>query len=198
MSQLLALGVAILPAPEARQRAIQVSAALPPKDSQGLTLDESHYPHVTLAQAFIRAEELHAALDRLDEVFRGRRPFPVHVTGGGQSGSTLWMAIERSPKLVELHEALMEALKGCERQGGTRTAFVDGDGRVGDVLWVSGYRLTSAFHAFTPHITLGHGGRPPDIEPFTFEAETVAACHLGRLCTCRRVLCAWELTTPSQ
>ena len=88
----------------------------------------------------------------------------------------------------------MEALRGYERPGGTPAAFVDGDGRVGDVLWVTGYRLKSAFHAFTPHITLGHGDRVPEIEPFTFTADTVAACHLGRHCTCRRVLRTWELS----
>ena len=194
--QLLALDVALLPPPDVRQRAIELNAALPADGSDGLQLDEDHHPHLTLTQAFIRAEELYAALERVNEVLRGLRPLVVDVTGGGHSGSTLWMAIERTPRLVELHEHVMEALRGYERPGGTRAAFVDGDGRVGDVLWVTGYRLKSAFQDFTPHITLGHGEHAPIIEPFTFEATTVAACHLGRFCTCRRILREWELENP--
>jgi 2'-5' RNA ligase len=193
MSQLLAIDVAILPPPDVRARAIALSAALPSEGSQGLTLDDTHLPHVTLTQAFVRAEELDAALERVDEVLRCERPFTVDVTGAGKGGHTIWMAIERTPKLVELHEHLMEALRGYERPGGTPAAFVDGKGRVGDVMWVTSYRLKAAFHAFTPHITLGHGHDVPQIEPFTFEADTIAACQLGRFCTCQRVLRPWEL-----
>jgi hypothetical protein len=65
---------------------------------------------------------------------------------------------------------------------------------MGDVIWVSGFRLKAAFGEFTPHVTLGHGKEPPAIEPFAFDATTVAACHLGRFCTCRRVLANWTLT----
>lgn len=194
--QLLALDVALLPPPDVRQRVIELNAALPVEGSQGLQLDDDHRPHVTLTQAYIRAEELHAALDRVNAVLRGMRPLTVEVTGTGHSGGTLSMTIERTPRLVELHEKMMEVLRGYDRPGGTRAAFVDGDGRVADVLWVASYRLKSAFQDFTPHITLGHGHRAPEIEPFTFEAATVAACHLGRFCTCRRVLREWELTHP--
>ena len=196
--QLLALDVAVLPPPDVRQRAIELSAALPAETSHGLRLDQDHHPHITLTQAFIRAEELHAVLDCVAEVLRGRRPMIVDITGVGQSGSTLWMAVERTPIVVELHEELMEALRGYERPGGTPAAFVDGDGRVGDVLWVTGYRLKSSFHAFTPHITIGHGEHAPVIEPFSFEATTIAACQLGRFCTCQRVLRAWELGKPAE
>jgi hypothetical protein len=62
------------------------------------------------------------------------------------------------------------------------------------VFWVAGYRLKSSFHLFEPHITLGHGSAPPPIEPFGFDADTVAVCHLGRFCTCRTVLRQWTLS----
>ena len=186
----------MLPPPDVRQRAIELSAALPAEASHGLRLDEEHHPHITLTQAFIRAEELHAVLDRIAEVLRGRPPMIVDIAGGAHNGDTLLLAVERTPKLVELHEELMEALRGYERPGGTRAAFVGGDGRVGDVMWVTGYRLKSSFHAFTPHITLGHGEHPAAIEPFSFEATTIAACQLGRFC-CQRILREWELEKPS-
>ena len=193
---LLALNIAILPPVEVAEQAIRLSAALPPEQSEGLQLDATNRPHLTLMQGYVRADELHAVMDRVSQVLRGRKPFPVNVTGGGKTGSTVSMAIERSPILAELHEELMDALRGYERPGGTRAAFVDADGRVADVLWVTSYRLKESFHAFTPHITLGHGRQAPAIEPFTFETATIAACQLGRHCTCQRVMGAWVLEPP--
>ena len=115
------------------------------------------------------------------------------MTGGGQGTNSVWMEVEKTPALIQLHEELMEALRGLERPDGGTGAFFDPDARVRDVLWVAGYRLKSSFHHYTPHITLGHGTEPPTIEPMSFEADTVAACHLGKFCTCRQILRQWTL-----
>jgi 2'-5' RNA ligase len=193
MSTLLALDIAILPPPDIRQAAIALSAALPASESRGLMLDDTHLPHVTLSQHFVRADELDAALDKVDEVLRAVKPLPLAITGGGKSTHSVRMAVERTPALDRLHEDVMEAMRGFERPGGTPAAFFDGDARVADVVWVASYRLKSSFGAFAPHITLGHAEQPPLVAPATFTADTIAACHLGRFCTCRDVKRAWTL-----
>src|SRR5688572_6240805 len=192
MSKLVAVDVAILPPPDITARAIEINAALPAEGSQGLRLDAEHLPHITLTQHFIREEELDAAFERVDEVVAGLPPMRVLATGAGKSGHTLWIAIEKTPELSALHEQLMETLRGYERPDGGPGAFFEGEGRMGDVLWVASYHLKASFGAFTPHVTLGHGAEPPAIEPFAFDATTIAACHLGRFCTCRRVLRGWN------
>jgi len=195
MSDLLALDVAILPPPDVHDRAVRLSASLPQADFQGLRLDDEHLPHVTLTQQFVRVADLGRIVDRLTDVFRERRGLTLRVTGGGKTmASTVWMGIEPSDVLTALHERLMDALKEFEQIGGGRAAFVDGDARAADVVWVAGYRAKSSFLSYAPHITLGHALEPPGIDPFTFEATTIAACHLGRFCTCRRVLQSWTLT----
>jgi len=193
MSKLLALDVAILLPVDVRRGAIRLSGTLPADESQGLRLDSEHLPHITLTQQFVRAEELDAICERVDDALRGQPPLTIHVTGGGKGASSVWMAVERTPAISRLHERLMETLRGFERPGGGPAAFFEGDARVGDVVWVTGYRLESSSSAYTPHITLGHSIESPPIDPFTFEATTVAACHLGRFCSCRRVLRSWEL-----
>lgn len=193
MPHLLALDVALLPPHDVAQRAVELSASLPDEGSHGLRLDAEHLPHVTLTQCYVRESEIDAAFERIAEAVAGQPPLRVEVTGGGQSGQTLWMAIARTPDLVSLHERLMDALRGLERQHAGPAAFFDGEGRAGDVVWVAGYRLKSSLEQFTPHITLGHSGSPPAIEPFAFEASRLAACHLGRFCTCRRILREWTL-----
>jgi 2'-5' RNA ligase len=193
LTNVLALDVAILPPPEVADRAIRLSEALPAAESHGLTLGGDYLPHITLTQQFVHVDELDAIYQRVDELLRGHSPLSLTVTGGVRAGSAVWMEVEKSPAIVQLHERLMETLRGFEQAGGTAAAFVEADARIGDVVWVTGYRLKSALHAYTPHITLGHAKRPPDVERFTFEATTVAACHLGRFCSCRRVLRRWEL-----
>ena len=194
MSDLLALDVAILPPSDVRRRAIRLSAALPSTKFKGLRLDDEHLPHVTLTQQFVSVGELDRALERLDGVLRGQSPLTVRVTGAGKPpASTVWMAIERTDALAAVHERLMDALEEVEQVGGDAAAFVDGTARPADVAWVTGYRLKASYLSYEPHITLGHASAPPRIEPFTFDATTVAACHLGRFCTCRRVLRMWEL-----
>jgi len=194
MSDLIALDVAVLPPPDVSARAIELSAALPDSGSQGLRLDSEHVPHITLVQLFARVNELDEVLSRVDETLRGVRALTLHATGAGQGSSTLWIAIDKTPPLVTLHEQVMETLRGLERPDGGTSAFFGDDARLRDALWVTSYRLKSSFHHFVPHITIGHGPAPPDVEPFTFVADTVAVCHLGRFCTCRRVLRRWTLT----
>jgi 2'-5' RNA ligase len=193
MAKLIALDVAVLPPADVSKRAMALSAALPEEESPGPRLDADHLPHITLTQQFVREDELETAFDHIDCVLREWPPMRIIATGGGKGSHSVWIAIERTPELASLHERLMEGLRGVERQGGTPAAFEGGDGRVSDVLWVAGYRLKSSFSDFVPHITLGHGAEPPSIEPFAFDAATVAACHLGRFCTCRRVLRHWTL-----
>jgi 2'-5' RNA ligase len=197
VTDLLALDVAVLPPPEVTARAIALSASLPADEFQGLRLDESHRPHITLTQMFARANELDQVLERIDEVVRDRTPMTLRASGGGQGTNSVWIEIERTPTLMNLHERLMESLRGLERPDGGTGAFFDEDARLRDVLWVAGYRLKSSFHHYTPHITLGHGTAPPSIEPFGFEADIVAVCHLGKFCTCRKVFRSWKLQSPS-
>ena len=193
MSTLLALDVAILPPADIRERAVRLSATLPAGQSQGLRLDATHLPHITLTQQFVRRDELDAIFERLDEALRGQPPMTLQVTGGGKGANSVWLAVERTAVISELHARLMEALHGFERRGGGAAAFLGGDAREGDIAWVTGYRRTASLSAYTPHITLGHASKPPRVGPWTFEATIVAACHLGRFCTCRQVLRSWEL-----
>jgi 2'-5' RNA ligase len=176
-----------------RERAVELSASLPASESHGLRLDDEHLPHITLSQQFIRAEERELAFEKIDEVLRGQKPLKLTVTGGGRSNSGVWMAVEKTPRLQELHERLMEALRGVERAGATPAAFFGGDARMGDVLTVSSYRVNSSFTGFSPHITLGHASHPPVVERMSFQASLVAACHLGRFCSCREILRSWTL-----
>src|SRR5829696_468447 len=103
MSKLVALDVAILPPADVGARAMAYSAGLPAEGTQGLRLDAEHLPHITLTQQFVREDELDTAFERIEAVVRDLEPPRVVATGGGKSGHTLSIAIERTPELLELH-----------------------------------------------------------------------------------------------
>jgi 2'-5' RNA ligase len=197
---LVAIDIAILPPPEVSERAIALSAALPfsaplpAAESQGLRLGPERLPHVTLTQQFVSHDSLDAVIAQVDQVLRGREPLRLRVTGGGKGSSSVWMAIERTASLVSLHEQLLQATEPFEVQDGGAPAFVGEPARDRDVRWVREFRRASSFARFTPHITLGHASTPPHVEPMDFVATRIAVCHLGRFCTCHRIIRAWELS----
>ena len=189
-----AIDIAILPPPDVSQRAVALSAALPSRESQGLRLDSDRRPHITLTQHFVPTDSVQRLIEQVDRVVGGLEALRLRVTGGAKGGDSVWMAVERTPVLASLHERLLDASEPFEAGGGDSFAFVDGDARDRDVRWVHAFRRESSHARFTPHITLGHASEPPVVEPMDFVAATIALCHLGRFCTCRRIIRAWELT----
>lgn len=190
---LTAIDVALLPPPSLTQRAIELSAALPAAESQGLVLGPDHLPHITLVQTFIETNDADAVFARIDDIVRGQAPLDLHVFGGAAAARSVWMGIDRTPALVDLHTRLMAAVLPYEHRDGDVTAFFGSDARERDAQWVAHYRTSSSVDAFRPHITLGHGAQPPAIPPSDVRVDRIAACHLGRFWSCRRVLRAWSL-----
>ena len=190
----IAIDVAILPPEPVRQLAVALNSRLSPERSKGLRLDADHLPHITLTQQFVPSDRLEAVLDRISTTVRSIGALTLYSPGARTSGDTVWLGIEPALPLLALHRLLMDALAEFEQgKGGRPAAFVDGDARPADVRWVNNYRANAAFDSYRPHITLGHGDAP-QVDPLRFEATEVAACHLGRFCTCRRVLRSWALS----
>jgi 2'-5' RNA ligase len=193
MTTVIAIDVALLLPADVAERTVALNRALPPDEGQGLVLDATHLPHVTLAQLFVAMERLDTALDRIGEITRNQGSLRLRVTGGTRGASSVWMGIERDAHIVTLHERLMATLGAFEERRGSALAFDGPDARPADVAWVTGFRGTASFERFQPHITLGHASTPPAIVPFEFETRTLAACRLGRFCTCRTVLRTWKV-----
>jgi len=196
VSSLVAVDIAVLPPDPISSLAIELSAALPREPNGLLLASDDYLPHITLLQQFVQADALSAFLDSVGGVVQQARPITLRVSGGGMGSSSIWMSIERTPALVDLHTRVLDAALAFDREQGDASAFFATDARDRDVQWVTGYRTASSGPSFQPHITLGHGTRPPTIEPVDFEVTIVAACHLGRFCSCRRVLREWRLRLP--
>ena len=191
---LLALDVALLLPPGAAGAVARLNALLRPPPA-GFTFDGTHLPHVTLVQQFIREADLDALLPPLRRLAAEAAPIALRGTGLRPGRTTTSLAVTGGAPLDRLHARLLEVLGPHAAPPGDAAAFVaEGEpARDADVDWVTHFRRRAAGPHFEPHVTLGVGtlgGAAPRIE---FTAAELAACRLGRFCTCRRVLGAWRL-----
>ncbi|HSK10000.1 MAG TPA: 2'-5' RNA ligase family protein [Vicinamibacterales bacterium] len=197
----IALDVALLLPAEASALAVGLNRRLAGGRPDGLTLDETHLPHVTLVQLFANQDRLAELYRRVEEA-AGVAPLDLRVRGLDEESGTVMLVFEPNEPLRRLHEALMGAVQEFEVAGSVEAFcsrppggnWPSGPGsddrppRERDVNWVATYRDEHALANFLPHVTVGHGTGAGPVEPFSFRADRLAVCHLGRFCTCRVIL----------
>jgi hypothetical protein len=191
----LAIDVALLLPERIAACAVALNRRLSGGRQDPLRLDESHLPHITLAQQFVARPRLPELLATVAAIAGAERPLELHVRGVTTQGTSLTLAVEHSAALQRLHESLMAALAEFEETAGDESSFLPGDEEIrpSDVEWVAHYRHRSSFGCYQPHITIGHGDLEEPVEPLDFVADRLSVCHLGRHCTCRAVLAEWRL-----
>ena len=194
-TRLVAVDVAVLLPPDVATSVARLNARLQPPPG-GFVFDEGHLPHLTLVQQFVRHDRLETLYETIADVLRGTPPLALRTTTVARGRTTSTLRVEPSTALVDLHRRLMDRLapSACDG-GGADTFHTNGEPpRPGDVDWVTRFRTRSANAQYEPHITLGVGDLATAVSPLTFTASRVAACHLGRFCTCRVVFAEWTLT----
>ena len=166
----------------------------PPPD--GFHFDATHLPHLTLVQQFVRDRDLTEITRVVGAVLQDQAPLAVATTQVSRQRVSTTLGVTGTDELLALHRRLMDRLEPFRTHGGGAEAFwTDGDvPRTADVCWAAMFREQAAFTRFDPHITVGVGDLDGEVVATPFVATQVALCHLGRFCTCRRVLTAWPLT----
>ena len=204
MARLLALDVALLLPGAAARAAGRLNARLqaPPA---GFAFDATHLPHVTLVQQFVREADMPIVLPRLGRVASESPPVALRGAGLQRGRTTTSLSVDGGAALRALHDRLLACLephaaRPAEGSGFGGDALADAfvaDGeppRGADIEWVTRFRTRAAGDRFEPHVTLGVGALDGGAVPrIAFTAAELAACRLGRFCTCRRVLGAWRL-----
>ena len=193
---LLAVDVAILLPDALLQPLLRLNATLLPPPA-GFHFDDTHLPHVSLAQQFIAAARLPDVIRATAAVLRGAGPLRLQPAGWSRGRTASTVRLVPTDPLTRLHADLMDGLQPFESGPGDETAFfsdVVEPARHADVEWVRQFRTQAAHGRFDPHVTLGVGPVPQLDPPRGGDATRAALCHLGRFCTCRRVQAEWSLT----
>ena len=190
----VAIDVAVLLPTDARAVAERANARFDVTASDGFRFDATHHPHITLGQHFVSTDQLVEIRAAVATVASARPPLDLRVTGVRRGRTAHVLVVVPTPALRRLHERLMDILAPYEVPGGAAAFQQDAASpRDADVAWVARFRADSSYARFDPHITVGIGPDPINIDPFSFSAREIAICRLGRFCTCRDQLAHWML-----
>jgi hypothetical protein len=209
MEPLIAIDVLVEPDATMIAAAHAVNARLREVYPEGYSLDESHAPHITLLQRYVREPDLGRVTAAVAQVLLETDPRALQMRAIGYE-YVVWagvaltgIAVERSPDLVRLHERITEAVAPFAVSGGTSAAFAQGPGssaiNAETMAYVENFVPKVSGANYAPHVTVGVGpesfGRELNaggLTPFMFGARGVAVYRLGDFGTAQKRLWGWD------
>ena len=202
---MIAIDVLLEPDPVLLERALAANARLRRDHPGGFAFDDTHLPHVTLAQRYVRPGDLPAVYEALARVAVDHEPRDLrlrvescHVRIEGDTGTASWL-LSPVAALGRLSRESLRVLAPFAATGGTPAAFVPNDDgspiRDSTVRYVEAFEPEHSGDRYVPHVTLGKASaaflRQLAEEPFTpfaFTPAALAVYQLGNHGTARRWL----------
>jgi hypothetical protein len=222
MDDLIAINVLLEPDAATKVLAAELNAelrrALP--TGPAFAFDQTHLPHVTLAQRYVRRADLERVLEAIGDVAgraaAGGEGQGLRLRAGGLGGGELGtppgtvlasVEFEDSPAVRALHDSVLRALAPLAAAGGSAAAFFTLSGEspanAATVAYVEGFVPAHAGEHYAPHLTAGVA-READVRRLACDHPlagvqvtpvAVAVAHLGDFGTARQVLRRWPLLT---
>jgi hypothetical protein len=215
VSDLTAIDILIDPDEAAIERAGTVNArmleSIPVSDG-GWALDETHKPHITTLQRYVRTHDLIQVYEAVEKTLAGTDIASLsyeaakitHADWGlGDYGPTA-LLVQVNQAVLDFQAALVTAVAPFVEAGGTGDAFVRDPGEVirpTIIDWVEAYVPNQiGAGSYLPHLTLGIA-KFADLEiieaepfdAFTVNPESVSIYHLGNNGTARTLLKTWPV-----
>jgi 2'-5' RNA ligase len=177
---------------------------------KGFALDETHHPHVTMLQQFVRTDDLDKVFAAANAVLTREKPtawtlkaFKYYYIPSPPLGLA-GIVVEPTENLHQLQDELITALQPYTVNTGTPAAFFsEEDGRdiQKDLIeYVANFVTIAAGKRFNPHVTIGVGTETylnemlaEPFESFTFSAAGASVYQLGSFGTARKELKALPL-----
>jgi hypothetical protein len=212
MTDLTAIDVLIDPDEQAIERARKINARLLKSLPEGWALDDTHKPHITTLQRYVRSADLDKVYDAVGKVLAetdmaalGYQAIKItHADWGFPGYGPTVLLVQVSPEVLSFQAKLEGALAPFVESGGTAAAFVADQGEVISptiIKWVDAYVPDQIGDGkYLPHLTVGAGKfedlKIIEAEPFdAFDVHPVAVAvyHLGNNGTARKLLKEWSL-----
>ena len=138
MTDLTAVDIMIQPDPVAIARARAVNARMPLSIPAGITLDDTHLPHITMLQRYLNTADLERAYAAITAVVANTdtAALSYHVPGiaysedwGPPGQAVAVLEVRPGPQVLDLQAALLAAVRPFTGSGGTDAAFVTDPGQ---------------------------------------------------------------------
>jgi hypothetical protein len=214
MSDLTAIDVLIDPDEATMDRARAVNARMLKSLPQGWALDDTHKPHITTLQRYVRTTDLDQVYDAVEntvaETDMASLAYQVvkiaHADWGFPGYGPAGLLVQVSPEVLEFQSKLLAAVSRYTESGGTAAAFVADPGETISptiVKWVEAYVPDQiGERKYLPHLTVGAAKfedlkviEAEPFEPSNVHAAGVAVYHLGNNGTARKLLKGWPITS---
>jgi len=206
-----AIDIALEPDATMVQHAKDANARLLKSFTKGFALDETHHPHVSILQQFVRTDDL-------DKIFAAANAIMVQEKATGWTLKAFkyyyipdppfglaGIVVEPTDDLHRLQDQLIAAVKPYTVKTGTPAAFFSevGGRDIQKLLieYVAHFVEIAAGKRFNPHVTIGVGTEAylnemlaEPFASFTFSAIGASVYQLGTFGTARKELKALPLT----
>jgi hypothetical protein len=213
MSDLTAIDVLIDPDDAALARAREVNARVLQSMPQGWVLDDTHQPHITTLQRYVRTADLDAVYDAIEKTIAATDIAALsyqavkitHADWGFPGYGPTVLLVHVDSHVLDFQAALAAAVAPFVESGGTAAAFVTDPGETIEptiIDWVEAYVPNQIGEGkYLPHITVGVAKfddlKIIEAEPFDAFAvhpTSISVYHLGNNGTARKLLKTWPLT----
>jgi 2'-5' RNA ligase len=198
-----AIDIALEPDATMIQHATAANAHLLKSFPKGFTLDETHHPHISLLQQFVRTADLEQVFAAANAVLAKEKPTtwtlkafkyyyipapPIGVAG---------IVIEPTGDLHRLQDELIKAVGPYTVDTGTPAAFFSDEGghdiQGALISYVANFVKDAAGRRFNPHVTIGvgtetylNGMLAEPFQSFTFSPVGASVYQLGSFGTARK------------
>jgi 2'-5' RNA ligase len=206
-----AIDIALEPDATMVQHAMAANARLRKSFAKGFALDETHHPHVTMLQQFVRTEDLDKIFEAANAVLAKEKPtawklkaFKYYYIPSPPIGLA-GIVVEPTDDLHRLQDELITAVKPFTVKTATSAAFFSDEGgrdiQKFLIKYVADFVTIAAGKRFNPHVTIGVGTETyldkmlaAPFASFTFSATGASVYQLGSFGAARKELKAFTLT----
>ena len=206
-----AIDIALEPDATMVQHATAANGRLLKSFPKGFTLDETHHPHISMLQQFVRTEDLEKVFAAANAVLAKEKPttwtlkaFKYYYIPAPPLG-VAGIVIEPTDELHRLQGELIKAVEPYTVNTGTPAAFFSDEGghdiQGALISYVANFVTDAAGKRFNPHVTIGVGTETylkrmlaEPFPSFTFSAAGASVYQLGTFGTARKELRALTLT----
>lgn len=174
----------------------------------GFSLDETHRPHLTTIQRFVRTEKLEEIYERAERIISDAEPagwilkaFKYYYLPSNDLGAA-GIVVQSNDAWTTMQRELLEAVAPFAAETGAKDAFYTLPGEPelvpGLVEYVDAYASEHSGKNFMPHVTVGIASRKyldemlaEPFEEFTFSLAGASVYQLGDYGTARNRLKSW-------
>jgi hypothetical protein len=206
-----AIDIALEPDATMVRRAKDANARLLKSFPKGFALDETHHPHVSVLQQFVRTDDLDKIFAAANAIMVKEKPaawmlraFKYYYIPDPPFGLA-GIVVEPTDDLRRLQDELITAVKPYTVKTGTPAAFFsEASGRdiqKSLIAYVTHFVEMAAGKRFNPHVTIGVGTEKylnkmlaEPFPSFTFSPAGASVYQLGTFGTARKELKALTLT----